>query len=78
MTVLGPCDEKAAMNGAGFVSSAVYGTVMYPDADLHVRTRELGHFRPKWINGPLKNKKRASGTKKKTGRGSSGILGQNG
>jgi hypothetical protein len=28
VTVLGPCDEKAAMNGAGFVSRAVYGTVM--------------------------------------------------
>jgi hypothetical protein len=34
VTVLGPWEEKAAMKGAGFVSSAVSGTVMKPDGDL--------------------------------------------
>jgi hypothetical protein len=28
--VLGPCDEKAAMNGAGFVPRTVAGLVMKP------------------------------------------------
>ena len=30
MTVLGPFDEKAAMNGAGFVPNCVLEGVMYP------------------------------------------------
>ena len=30
VTVLGPCDEKAAMNGAGFVPRIVAGLVMNP------------------------------------------------
>ncbi|RWW05521.1 hypothetical protein GW17_00031201 [Ensete ventricosum] len=32
--VLGPREEKAAMNGAGFVPSSVFGLVMYPSGDL--------------------------------------------
>jgi hypothetical protein len=30
VTVLGPCDEKAAMNGAGLVPRIVAGQVMNP------------------------------------------------
>jgi hypothetical protein len=35
LTGLGPCDEKAAMDGAGFVDRAVTGFSTYPAGDLY-------------------------------------------